>query len=161
MKEKIINEIKEWEELHIVKAPFDADISYTIYLSKNQFVKAGDIILTCVPHRTGSSYIVQGKLPLKAAGTLQVGQNAILELESFPATQYGVIQAKVSDFSTIPKEDSYLVALELPNPFVTTYKKEIPENQNLTANVTIQTKEYSLLERLFQNVLDAVVNKQQ
>ncbi|MBK9257950.1 MAG: hypothetical protein IPM42_21045 [Saprospiraceae bacterium] len=161
MKEKIINEIKEWEELHILKAPFDADISYTKYLSKNQFVKAGDIILTCVPHHTGSSYIAQGKLPLKAAGTLQVGQNAILEIESYPPTQYGVIQAKVADFSTVPNEDSYLVGLELPSPFVTTYKKEIPQNQNLTANVTIQTKQFSLLERLFQNVMDVVVNKQQ
>jgi hypothetical protein len=161
MKEKIINEIKEWEELHILKAPFDADISYTKYLSKNQFVKAGDIILTCVPHHTGSSYIAQGKLPLKAAGTLQVGQNAILELESYPSAQYGVVQAQVADFSTIPNEDSYLVGLSLPTPFVTSYKKEIPQNQNLTANVTIQTKEYSLLERLFQNVLDVVVNKQQ
>ena len=161
MKEKIINEIKEWEELHIMKAPFDADISYTKYLSKNQFVKAGDIILTCVPHHTGNSYIAQGKLPLKAAGTLQVGQNAILELESYPSTQYGVVQAKVADFSAIPNEDSYLVGLTLPAPFITTYKKEIPQNQNLTANVTIQTKEYSLLERLFQNVMDVVVNKQQ
>jgi len=161
MKEKIINEIKEWEELHILKAPFDADISYTKYLTKNQFVKAGDIILTCVPHYTGNTYIAQGKLPLKAAGTLQVGQNAILELESYPSTQYGVVQAKVADFSAIPNEDSYLVGLTLPAPFVTTYKKEIPQNQNLTANVTIQTKEYSLLERLFQNVMDVVVNKQQ
>jgi hypothetical protein len=114
-----------------------------------------------VPHHTGSNYIAQGKLPLKAAGTLQAGQNAILELESYPSTQYGVVQAKVADFSTIPNEDSYLVGLSLPTPFVTTYKKEIPQNQNLTANVTIQTKEYSLLERLFQNVLDVVVNKQQ
>jgi hypothetical protein len=108
MKEKIINEIKEWEQLHILKAPFDADISYTKYLSKNQFVKAGDIILTCVPHHTGNNYIAQGKLPLKAAGTLQVGQNAILELESYPSTLYDVIQAHVAGFSTIPNEDSYL-----------------------------------------------------
>lgn len=161
MKEKIINEIKEWEELHILKAPFDANVSYAKYLAKNQFVKAGDIILTCIPQNTGNSYIAQGKLPLKAAGTLQVGQSAILELESYPSTQYGVIQAKVANFSTIPNEDSYLVGLELPMPFVTTYKKEIPQNQNLTANVTIQTKEYSLLNRLFQNVMDVVINKQQ
>jgi len=40
-------------------------------------------------------------------GTLQVGQNALLELESYPAAQFGVIAAKVSDFSTIPNEDSY------------------------------------------------------
>lgn len=84
-----------------------------------------------------------------------------MELESYPSSQYGVIQARVDDFATIPNEDSYLVGLELPKPFETTYKKEIPQNQNLTANVTIQTKEYSLLERLFQNVLDVVVNKQQ
>ena len=89
-----------------------------------------------------------------------MGQNAILELECYPSTQYGVIQAHVAGFSTIPNEDSYLVGLKLPSPFVTTYKKEIPQNQNLTANVTIQTKEYSLLERLFQNVMDVVVNKQ-
>jgi hypothetical protein len=159
MKEKIINEIKEWEELHILKSPFDGDISYTKYLTKNQFVKAGDIILTCVPHITGSSYMAQGKLPLRAAGTLEIGQNAILELESFPSAQYGVIKATVADFSTIPNEDSYLVNLALPNPFMTSYKKEIPQNQNLTATVTIQTKEFSLLHRLFQNVMDVVVNK--
>ncbi len=95
--------------------------------------------------------MAQGKLPLKAAGTLQVGQHATLELESYPAAQYGIIQAKVSDFSTIPTENSYVVSLALPRPFVTTYKKVLPQNQNLTAMVTIQTKEYTLLERLSQN----------
>ncbi|MGB4838937.1 MAG: hypothetical protein WBP08_08090 [Saprospiraceae bacterium] len=50
---------------------------------------------------------------------------------------------------------------DLPSPFITTYKKEIPQNQNMTAMVNIQTKEYSLLERLFQNVWDVVKNKQQ
>lgn len=161
MKEKILNEIAEWEELHILKAPFDADISFSKYLSKNFFVKAGDILLTCIPHHTGSNYIAQGRLPLKAAGTLQVGQIAILELESYPAAQYGVIQARVSDFSSIPNEDSYLVGLSLPYPFVTTYKKQIPQNQNLSANVTIQTRKYSLLERLFQNVTDIIYNRNQ
>lgn len=61
-----------------------------------------------VPHNTGNNYIAQGKLPLKAAGTLQVGQNAILELECYPSTQYDVIQAHVAGVSTIPNEDSYL-----------------------------------------------------
>ena len=125
MKEKILNEIVEWEELHILKAPLMQIFLFKISIKKF-FVKAGDILLTCIPHHTGSNYIAQGRLPLKAAGTLQVGQIAILELESYPAAQYGVIQARVSDFSSIPNEDSYLVGLLLPYPFVTTYKKQIP-----------------------------------
>ncbi|MFZ1751129.1 MAG: HlyD family efflux transporter periplasmic adaptor subunit [Saprospiraceae bacterium] len=159
LKERLLNEIKEWEEMHIVKAPFDGNIAYKSYLTKNQFVKAGDVLLNCIPHNTGNSYIAQGKLPLRASGTLQVGQNALLELESYPAAQFGVIAAKVSDFSAIPNEDSYLVRFDMPTPLITTYKKEIPQNQNMTANVNIQTKEYSLLERLFQNVWDVVKNK--
>ena len=68
MKERLLNEIKEWEELHIVKSPFDANIAYKSYLTKSQFVKAGDVLLNCIPHNTGNSYIAQGKLPLRAWG---------------------------------------------------------------------------------------------
>lgn len=66
-KEKILNEITEWEEMHILKAPFDCHVSFAKYLSKNQFVKAGEVLLTCVPQHSGGNYIAQGKLPIKAA----------------------------------------------------------------------------------------------
>ncbi len=34
---------------------------------------------------------------------------------------YGVIQAKVADFSAIPNEGSYLLGLTLPKPFITSH----------------------------------------
>ncbi len=158
LKDRLKSEIIEWEESHLIRAPFDCQVSHSQYLTPNKNVKAGDILLTCLPQGHSDKMIAQGQISLKNAGKLEVGQKVILELENYPKQEFGTIIGSVADFSLVPNEDKYLVKFELPQPLVTNYKKTIPASQNMSASLSIYTKEYSLLERLFQNLMNAIRN---
>lgn len=158
---KINGEIQEWEDDYLIKAPFDGVVSFSSYLTEDQFIQAGTTMMTCIPEYENTTFIAQGVLPLQAAGNLNSGQKAVLSIENYPSSEYGVIIGTVKDFSSVPTEGKYLVTLSLPDTLITSYKKIIPRQQNLSASVTIHTKEYSLLERLFANILDVAKNKNQ
>jgi multidrug resistance efflux pump len=158
MRDKILAEITELQNQHMIKAPFDGEVSFAQYLVPNTYVKAGDVVVTCIPSMVGQGLIAQGSLPLRAAGTLAVGQKALLDIENFPSQQYGAVHGEVKDFSSVPKENNYLVTLSLPSPMITTYKKQIPPLQKMKAAVSITTKEFSLLERLGQSISDVLKN---
>jgi len=78
---------------------------------------------------------------------------------NYPANEYGVLKAKVLEMSLLPTRKSYLIRLELLDGLNTTYQKRLEARQNMSANVIIVTKQYSLLERFFQGLSDVVRNR--
>lgn len=157
--DKIWGEFKEWEDSHIVKSPIDGTISFSKYWHENQIVKSNESLFTIIPNSENQSFIARGNLPLRSSGNLKIGQSAIINLENYPSNQYGVLSGTVADVSSLPAEDAYQVTIKLPENLITSYGKEIPKQQNMKANISIQTQEYSLLERLFQNILDITKNR--
>jgi HlyD family secretion protein len=101
---------------------------------------------------------IEGLLPVSASGTLQIGQKAIIEIENYPSAQFGTLAGIVQDISLIPQDQKYRVKVRLPDGLKTSYQKVLPPSALLSAKVTIVTKEYSLLERLFQNIVDIMRN---
>ena len=99
-------------------------------------------------------------IPLKGAGNLAIGQNAIIELENYPSNQYGTLKGIVKDIALLPSNESYSVTLELSNEWTTNYNKKINAQPQLKAQVTIYTKEYTLLERIFQNIIEVITKTQ-
>lgn len=157
--DKIKGEIKEWRNIYQIKAITDGTITLSRSWSKNQFINQGDTLLTILPQNDNSPLFAIGNLPQKSSGNLKIGQKATLDIQDYPSNQYGVLVGEVEDIALLPQGNNYLVKLKLPKDLKTTYNKTLPFKQNLEANVSIQTKEYSLLERLFQNILDIMKNK--
>ncbi len=153
------SDISKWEDINIIKTPISGKISFKEFLSNNQIVTLGKPVFSVIPSDSQELYIIRGKLPIKSSGTLAIGQKAIITLINYPSNIYGTLTGVVDDISAIPSEDKYSVTLKLPNQLNTNYKKTIPKQQNLTVDVQIKTKEYSLLERLFQNFLGAIKNQ--
>lgn len=157
--DKIKGDITEWKNLFQVKAVVDGTISLSKQLNVNQFIKTGDTLFSIIPENQNVSIIAFGYLPQKASGILRIGQKATLNIQDFPSNQYGLIIGEVADISLVPQGNNYLVKLKLTNGLKTTYNVNLPFKQNLLADVSIQTKTYSILERLFQNILDIIKNK--
>jgi len=161
-----INDLKskilEWQDKYIVKAPISGRVAFNKSIYANDFIKASEPLITIIPEiRNDQSLTIEGLLPIKSSGTLKVGQKAIVNLENYPSNQYGSVHGIVKDISLLPNEENYRVEIELPEGLKTTYKKEIPIRPSLKANVSINTQEYSLLERIFQNILDITKNRNQ
>ncbi|MBK7938916.1 MAG: hypothetical protein IPJ82_18400 [Lewinellaceae bacterium] len=90
------------------------------------------------------------------AGKVETGQQAIVYFDNFPSSEYGTMDATVTDISLIPQEQFYTVTLELPAEWKTSYGKTIPRRQDLAATVAIKTKDYTILERLFMSLRKSI-----
>ena len=160
--EDLKSKIAEWQDKYIIKTPISGRIAFNQRIIANDFIKSSEPLITIIPEiRNDQSLTIEGLLPIKSSGTLKVGQKAIVNLENYPSNQYGTVNGIVKDISLLPNEENYRVEIELPEGLKTTYKKEIPIRPSLKANVSINTQEYSLLERIFQNILDITKNRNQ
>ncbi|HPI07064.1 MAG TPA: HlyD family efflux transporter periplasmic adaptor subunit [Saprospiraceae bacterium] len=157
--DRLQGEIREWDDRHRIVAPIDGVVSFERNWSENQFVKSGEPLFTVIPDSGSQDYFVSGSVPVRASGNLKTGQSALIEIENYPAGQYGMLRGEVTDIALIPTEENYRVTIKLPSSLETTYKKELPKNQLMKANVSINTQDYSLLERLFQNLYDLAKNR--
>lgn len=146
--------IKEWENKHQLKAPMDGVISFPLPIEANTFIEPNKPVCTLIPIRGSKAMTIEGLLPISASGTLQIGQSAIINIENYPSPQFGTLSGIVQDISLLPQDQKYRVKVSLPDGLKTSYQKVLPESALLSAKVTIVTKEYSLLERLFQNIVD-------
>lgn len=151
--------IHEYEDAYYIRASMPGTLSYTRYWSINQWVRSGDTIGAITPALDSMHIIIEGQLPALRSGKIRVGQVARVELANYPASEYGVLLAKVTEVSLLPTERTYLTKLELPDGFITTYGKTIPVSQNLSAQVIIETQSYSLLDRFFMGVRDVWKNR--
>ena len=152
--------ITSWKENQLFFAPFDGQISMRVQGQEGIFIKQNDIIATLISNPTTNQNIVLANIPLKGAGNLAIGQNAIIELENYPSNQYGTLKGIVKDIALLPSNESYSVTLELSNEWTTNYNKKINAQPQLKAQVTIYTKEYTLLERIFQNIIEVITKTQ-
>ncbi len=156
------SKINEWTDKYIIKSPISGQVAFNQNINANDFIKASEPLMTIIPSTDQNQpMIIEGLLPIKSSGTLKVGQKAIVQLDNYPSNQYGTIRGTVKDISLLPSEENYRVKIELPEGLKTSYDKEIPIQPKLKANVSISTQEYSLLERIFQNILDITKNRNQ
>jgi HlyD family secretion protein len=153
----IQSQIAEYEDQFIIVSPVEGIVSFNKTISVNQYIKAGDELFTILPNIVGE-YLAVGLLPAGASGTIEIGQKVRLEIVNYPSFQFGHIYGELADFAMVPNENSYLVKVKLPSEFKTSLNKDIPKKENMAAHATIITKDYSLLERLFQNLLSAIKN---
>lgn len=156
------SKIIEWKDKFVIKSPISGRVAFNHSINPNLFIKASEPLITIIPEINDDQKLtIEGLLPIKSSGTLKVGQKAIVNLENYPSNQYGTLQGTVIDIGLLPNEDNYRVRIELPTGLRTSYNKEIPIQPSLKTTVSINTREYSLLERIFQNILDITKNRNQ
>ncbi len=154
---QLINDLKgryfEWTDQHILKAPTTGFLTFTTAWNRNMLAREGDTLCTILPNVSSVEFVVKGNLNIKNSGTVEIGQRAVIEIQNYPSAQFGTLTGSVKDISLLPSGDSYSVTINLPSDLVTSYNKTLPKKQAMKAAITIYTKEYSLLQRLFQNIL--------
>ena len=149
--QNLMNKISEWEQTYVIKAPTEGRISYFTFWSENQNVKQGDEVFTIIP--TSQTEII-GKvlLPLQSTGKLKIGQKAIIKLDNFPYAEFGVIEGRVKQISSIPKQNQYAVEIHFNNKLVTNTGTIITTKNDIQGSVNIVTEDLRLIERIFYQI---------
>ncbi|SHE43182.1 Multidrug resistance efflux pump [Mariniphaga anaerophila] len=147
------NQLKEWEQLYVLKTPIQGRITFTSVWSPNQFINAGDVVFTVVPEKE-QTIIGRATVPIAGAGKVEVGQRVNIKLDNYPHIEYGIVSGRVTNISMVPvitdKGAFYTAEISLENSLVTNYNRELPFNQEMQGEAEIVTKDRRLLERLIE-----------
>ncbi len=148
---ELTSAMSTWRRKYWLTAPADGRVTLTRFWSAHQEVKRGEVVL--IISREQGQRIGKIMVHQTGAGKIRAGQRVDIRLESFPAMEFGAIEATVSAVASVPGEDGYRVDVELPEPFVTTHDHRLPFTPNMAGSARILTENRLLLERLFDKLI--------
>ncbi len=151
---KMQSAIGAWEQRYMVRATIKGTVSLFKFFNSNQFVTAGEEIMSLVPK--SNKLLARCYVPLYGSGKVKEGQRVNIKLDGFPFREFGMLEGKVESISLSPRNNFYLVEVSLTNGLVTTYKKKLELKNEMTGTAEIITEDLRLLERLFYQVRSVI-----
>jgi len=144
---RLESQLSEWDYKYVLTAPIKGDVSFFDFWSNNQFINAGDDVMTIVP----PSHNIIGKvyLPIAGSGKVKKGQRVNIQCDNYPCREYGFVKGEVSSISLMPQNDQFLVNVELPEGLNTTFNKDLEFKQEMDGIAHIVTKDLRLIQRFF------------
>jgi HlyD family secretion protein len=144
---KMISQILLWEQQYVLISPIEGKISFFKFWNENQYVNAGEEILTVVPD---SNQLI-GKVYVQGfgAGKVEAGQKVRIKFDSYPYNEFGAVHGRVKSVSPISRENVLLIDVELPNGLITNYNKKLEFRQQMGGAAEIVTEDLRLIERFF------------
>lgn len=140
--------IRDWELNYTLKSSIAGDVSFLQIWTENQTITAGENVFSIIP-TTEKGYIGKVKAPALNSGKIKIGQQVNIRLANFPDREFGVLKGEVKNISLVPdKEGNLLIDVKLTNGLQTSYKKEIPFQQEMKGSAGIVTEDLRLIERI-------------
>ena len=140
--------ISLWKERYLLKAPQAGIVSLFDFWSEQQYVQTGQVVMRIVPAQDQQA-IGRLRVPVQNFGKVAIGQEVQVYLDNYPYQEFGTLRGVVQNFSDLPQEGYYSVAIAFPKGLTTQYRKTIPFQQQLSGQAEIITEELRLLERFF------------
>ncbi len=149
--ENLNGQILLWEQHYVLKTPIDGVVSFTLFWSINQNVKAGDQVITVVPQ--GESQLV-GKLilPAQGSGKVKIGQKVNIKLLNYPYVDFGMVRGIIESKSLVAADNNYHLEVSLPYGLRTNYGKDLVFQQEMQGIAEIITEDIRMLERIFKPI---------
>lgn len=152
------DQIKQWEQTYVLKAPFNGQVEFLKFWIDGQYVQAGEDVFGVVPKE--NSVLGQVLLPAMGAGKVKEGYFVSIKLDDYPYAEFGSIKGIVKSISLITNEfkikqnnvNTYLVIVDMPDGLVTNYGNKLDFKYEIGGQADIIVKDRRLIERLFDNV---------
>lgn len=146
--------IKDWELNYVLRSSIDGKVSFLQLWANNQTVNAGDNVFVIIPIKQ-SGYIGKVKAAAQNSGKIKVGQTVNIRLANYPDREFGMIKGTINAISLTPDKDgNLLINVILPHGLVTSYKKQIAFQQEMSGTADIVTEDLRLIERLLYQFRD-------
>lgn len=150
--EQLRKSLKQWEQSYLIISSTDGMASFQQFYGENQFVKAGDPILSILPDRT-DQLVGRMSVPTINSGKIIPGEKVLIKLDNYRFQEYGIIEGKVQNISLIPdNKGNYYVDIVLPKGLKTSYNKTLKFDKELRGNAEIVTQDLRLIERFFYQI---------
>lgn len=147
--EQLRKSLNAWEQNYLLVSAVDGVVSFQQFLGRNQFVKAGDILMSVMPNDR-DMLIGRLQIPATNSGKVKEGQKVLLKLDNYPYQEFGMVEGRVKNMANSPDKDgNYYVNVILPNGLQTSFHKTLPFDKELKGNAEVVTQDLRLLERFF------------
>jgi multidrug resistance efflux pump len=146
--------IKDWELNYVLRSSIDGKITFLQIWTPNQTVNSGDNVFSIIPTNE-SGYVGKVKALALNSGKIKMGQNVNIKLSNFPDREFGILEGKIKNISLTPdKEGNLLIDVSIKNGLKTSYKKQIPFQQEMSGSADIITQDLRLIERILYQFKD-------
>lgn len=150
--EQLRKSLKQWEQNYLIISSTNGVVSFQQFFGENQFVKAGDPIVSILPDHT-EQLVGRMSVPTANSGKIIPGEKVLIKLDNYRFQEYGIIEGKVKNISMIPDDKgNYYVDVILPKGLKTSYNKTLKFDKELRGNAEIVTQDLRLIERLFYQI---------
>ncbi|WP_142687964.1 HlyD family secretion protein [Chitinophaga polysaccharea] len=147
--EQLRKSLNAWEQNYLLVSAVDGVVSFQQFLGRNQFVKAGDILMSVMPNDR-DMLIGRLQIPATNSGKVKEGQKVLLKLDNYPYQEFGMVEGRVKNMANSPDKDgNYYVNVILPNGLQTSFHKTLPFDKELKGNAEVVTQDLRLVERFF------------
>lgn len=150
--ENLRKSLKQWEQTYLIVSSTNGMASFQQFFGENQFVKAGDPIISILPDHT-ERLVGRMSVPAVNSGKIITGEKVLIKLDNYRFQEYGIIEGKVQNISLIPDDKgNYYVDVILPKGLQTSYNKTLKFDKELRGNAEIVTQDLRLIERFFYQI---------
>ena len=127
-----------------LRAPITGTIQALTITNPGQVVSTGQDLMRVVPE--GAVLEIEVYLPNKDIGFVHLDQAAIVKVDSFPFTRYGIISARVSRIATdaIPEPDAAQIEGNAARSLNSNLFSGAQRTQNLYFPITLQPEVFSI-----------------
>lgn len=147
-------QINNWIKRYVLRAQTDGKLTFSSFVYKGQKLNSNEKLGHISP--LNSENYGELRLPEFNLGKVYVGQKVILKLEAYPYAEYGVIEAKLDYISQINNEGFFLAKISFPHGLKTSRNKQIEYRNGLLAKGEVVTKELTLLQRFYYNIVKSI-----
>lgn len=152
----LLRQLKAWEQQYLLKATLTGKVALFNYRSNDQYVQAGEEVLTVIPEN--NNYVGRAVVPIAGSGRLEKDQKVNIKFDNYPSREYGMVIGQVTNISLIPRQNNYYVEVKLSNGLLSSYGKQLIFKQEMQGQAEIITKDLRLLERFFYQIIEVLDN---
>jgi multidrug resistance efflux pump len=143
-----------WQQRYVLQTPAGGKVAFVKYWSNNQFIRAGEEVMTIVPD--SGSIFGQVLMPVVGSGKVEIGQVVHIRFDNYPSYEYGMVTGRIKSISPIPRDGFYTIQITLTQGLMTSYRKKLPFKQEMQGTAEIVTQDLRLIERIFHQLRSLV-----
>lgn len=152
---QLIDFIKEWQRINVIRAPFNGTIKHYRFWNKNDFVQKNENLFVFTAKESARE--IEVKINIEGAGKVKVGQKCLIELKEYPSKDYGMLQGHVKDLISLKHKDedrnfSTYIRMQITEDGLTNYGHLMNTNYSMPVNAQIILDNERLFDKIFKRI---------
>jgi HlyD family secretion protein len=143
-----ISSAENWKKQYVLTSPSAGKLIYDSFLQEGQLVQNGQEMFYV--HAANDEFFGEMYIPQQASSKVEVGQQVLVKVRSYPYQEYGYLQGRISYISDIPLHDSVFFSR------VDLIRKDqdsiIRLKPGIYADAEIITEDQSIFKRIWMNL---------